>query len=87
MVIQSSIVVHLLFIYYHSLLYIFIIIIDRAVGAPGHGKNAVEGMNARDKQKIKLEMAKLINLELIWDEQTFPSSCRFMKMNNTKMEV
>ena len=38
----------------------FIIIIDREVGAPGNGKYVVDGMNARDKQMLKLEIFRAI---------------------------
>ena len=43
----------------------FTIIIDRAVGAPGNGKNVVDGLNARYKQMHKLAMTKVLNPKLI----------------------
>ena len=44
------------------------IIIYKAVGEPGHGKDVVDGMNVRDKRIIKLSMAKILNTELIYDD-------------------
>ena len=44
-------------IYYLSALaYKYGIIIDRAIGAPGHGKDIVDGLNAVDKQYLKFCM-------------------------------
>ena len=40
-------------------------IIDRAVRAPGNGKDVVDGMNDRDKWMLKLEMANMSNPGLI----------------------
>ena len=41
-------------IYYLSIIaYKYGIIIDRAIGAPGHGKDIVDGLNAVDKQYLK----------------------------------
>jgi hypothetical protein len=34
----------------------FAIIIDRAVGAPGHGKDEVDGLNAVDKRYLQTKM-------------------------------
>ena len=42
-----------------------IIVVDREVGAPGHGKYVVGGLNNRYKLMLRLEMEKLLNLELI----------------------
>ena len=63
----------------------FCIIIDREVGAPGRRKGVVYGLNSRDKLMLKLETAKLLNPELIWDNPNFPGSCRFLKMNHIKL--
>ena len=38
------------------------------VGAPGHGKYVVDGLNYRDKQMIRLEMENILNSELILDD-------------------
>ena len=59
--------VSLCVIYFSTLIYCFgiFIIVDRALGAPGHGKYVVDGLNDRDKRMLKLAMAKLLNLELI----------------------
>ena len=43
----------------------FNIIIDRAVVSPGNGKNVVDGLSARDKRMLTLEMEKLVNPGLI----------------------
>ena len=43
----------------------FSIIIDRAVGSPGHGKYVVDGLNDRYKWILKLSMAKILNTKLI----------------------
>ena len=43
----------------------FSVIIDRAVGAPGHGKYLVDGLNTRDKRMLKSEMANLLTHKLI----------------------
>ena len=43
----------------------FSIIIDKAVGSPGHGKYIVGVMNAREKWMLKLAMKKLLNIKLI----------------------
>ena len=69
MIDQSSISVHLILIFYHILLYNFIIIIDREVGAPVHGKYCFGGLNAKYKRTLKLAMEKLVNPELIKDDQ------------------
>ena len=42
-------------------------------------------MNYREKLIPKLEMAKLLNLELILDDPKISGSFRFMKIKNTKM--
>ena len=47
----------------------FSIIIDRAVGAPGHVKDVVSGLNARDKFMRKLSMENLFNPGFIRGEQ------------------
>ena len=47
------------------------IIIDRAVGAPGHVKYVVGSHNSRDKQMHNLAMAKLLNTKLILDDPIF----------------
>ena len=39
------------------------IIIDRAVGAPGHGKDQVDRLNAVDKRFINEKMALIITPE------------------------
>ena len=44
------------------------ILIERAVGSPGHVKYMVNDLNARDKWLLKLAMAKLLNPKLIWDK-------------------
>ena len=45
-------------LYFLSLLaYEFSIIIDRAVGSPGHGKDLVDGLNAVDKRYLKVIMS------------------------------
>ena len=42
-------------LYFHSLLsFHYSIIIDRAAGAPGHGKASVNGLNVVDKQYFKI---------------------------------
>ena len=46
------------------------IIIDRAVGSPGHG-NVVDGLNARYKRVLNLATAKLLNMKLIRDDPMF----------------
>ena len=43
----------------------FCIIIDRAVGAPGHVKYFVGSLSARDKLIIELTMEKRFNTELV----------------------
>jgi hypothetical protein len=35
------------------------ITIDRAIGAPGHGKDEVDGLNATDKRFLKVKMAQI----------------------------
>ena len=67
--------------------YISFIVIDRVVGAPGHGKYVVDGLNAIEKWIFKLSMTKLLNPELICDGTNFSSLCRFMTTNNTKIQV
>ena len=47
------------------------IIIDRSVGAPGHVKDAVVGMNAIYKHMLKLATAKILNPLLIPDGPHF----------------
>ena len=64
MVSEIIFIVGLVFIYYHIVLYIFIII-DRAVGAPVHGKNIFNGMNNRDKHIFRVTMANILNPALI----------------------
>ena len=39
--------------------------IDRVVGAPGHRKYIVGGINSRDKRMLQLAMAKLLNTKII----------------------
>ena len=39
------------------------IVIDRAVGAPGHGKDVVDGLNAVDKRYLKQCMFRLLHPE------------------------
>eukprot|EP00957_Ditylum_brightwellii_P150252 11442402-Ditylum_brightwellii.AAC.1 len=34
------------------------IVIDRAVGAPGHGKDVVDGLNAADKKFLRTAMLR-----------------------------
>ena len=63
----------------------FCIIIEREIGAPGHEKYVDDSLNSRDKQMIKLEMENILNPELICGDPNFPSSCRFTKMNKTKL--
>ena len=48
-----------------------IIIIIRAVGAPVHGKDVVNGLNTRYKRMVKLEMENIIKSELICDDPNF----------------
>ena len=36
---------------------------DRAINAPGHGKNVVEGLNATEKRYLKGEMKLISKLE------------------------
>ena len=43
----------------------FSIINNRPVGAPGHGKYSVYGLNSGDKLMLKLETEKLLNPELV----------------------
>ena len=50
---------------------IFSIIVDRVIFAPIHGKDVVDGLNARDKWMLKLEMANISNPELIFDNPNF----------------
>ena len=75
MVAQISITVHLIFIYYLVLLYIFIII-DREVGAPGHVKYFY-GLNDRYKLILKLAVKKLLNPEIIHYDHIF----KFMEVH------
>ena len=49
----------------------FSIIIDRAVGAPGNGKDVVYGLNTRYKLMPQLEMSKLLNTKSILDYPIF----------------
>ena len=39
------------------------IVVDCAVGAPGHGKDVVDGLNAVDKRYLKQCMFRLLNPE------------------------
>ena len=41
----------------------FLIIIDRSVGAPGHGKDVVYVLNVREKMMLKLEITNILNHE------------------------
>ena len=50
---------------------IFSIIVDRVIFAPIHGKDVVDGLTARDKWMLKLEMANISNPELIFDNPNF----------------
>ena len=78
--------------YLYNTIYIdveYCIIINREVGAPGHGKYVVDGLNSRDKRVFKLAMANILNPRLIQDNQIFQvhadswkwimSSCKFIK--------
>ena len=55
------------------------------IGAYGHGKYVVGGMNARYKFMFKLLMEDLFNYEWITDDTIFSSSCRFMKIKKIKL--
>jgi hypothetical protein len=41
----------------------FNVVIDRAVGAPGHGKDVVDGLNAVDKRFLRNAMFRILNPE------------------------
>lgn len=49
------------------------IVIDCAVGAPGHGKDIVDGLNAVDKRYLKTAMFRVINPEENGSEKTMNS--------------
>ena len=51
------------------------------VGSPGHAKDVVDYLNARDKQMPKLEMAKILNPELISD---YPNCYTLMKFHENE---
>ena len=61
--------------------FITFIIVDRAVGAPGHGKYVVDVMNARHKQMIKSTIEELWNPELIRD---YPIFSNFMQVHENE---
>ena len=63
----------------------YYIIIDRAVGSPGYGRYGLDGLNAIDKQMLRLTMANLLNTKLIRYEPKKSSSCRFMKIKKIKL--
>jgi len=48
----------------------FDIVIDCAVGAPGHGKDVVDGLNAVDKRFLRTAMMRILN-----PEEEFDSKC------------
>ena len=64
----------------------FSIIVDRAVGAPGHVKDVVDGLNYRDKRMLTLSMERLLNPKLIRDVPNISSSCRLTNTNNIKLK-
>ena len=47
------------FIFLSMLLHAYQITIDRAVGAPGHGKDVVDGLNAVDKNYLFKLMSRI----------------------------
>ena len=47
------------------------IVIYKMVGSPGHDKNVVDGLNARYKQMLKLEMEVILNNELFCCDTNF----------------
>ena len=49
----------------------FFIVINKTFGAPGHGNNVVDGLNARYKQMLKLEMEMILNNELFCCDTNF----------------
>ena len=49
------------------------VVIDRAIGAPGHGKDVVDGLNAVDKRYLKTAMFRIINPEENGSEKTMNS--------------
>ena len=49
------------------------IVIDRAVGAPGHGKDIVDGLNAVDKRYLKTAMFRTVNPEKNGSKKTMNS--------------
>ena len=55
----------------------FIIIIDIAVGSPGHIKDVFDILNIIDKWMLKIATAKQLNPELIRDEK-YSSPFRFI---------
>ena len=60
-------------------------IIDVSVVAPGHGKDLVDGLNARDKNMLNLSMENILKPKLIRDDTQNASSRRFIKMNEIKL--
>ena len=50
--VANSIVVALLYFFLSILSTNFNIIVDRMIGAPGHGKDVVDGINAFDKRYL-----------------------------------
>ena len=51
---------------------------DISVGAPGHGKFIVDGMNSRYKQMLKLSMEKLSNPKI---SQYYQMLIKFMQVH------
>ena len=49
------------------------VVIDCAIGAPGHGKDVVDGLNAVDKRYLKTAMFRIINPEENGSEKTMNS--------------
>ena len=70
MIVQISITVHLLFIYYHFF-FRFFIIVYKEVGTPGHDKDVVDALNDIYKCMLKLAIKKLLNSKLICDDLNF----------------
>ena len=59
----------------------FHVIIDRAVGSPGHGKDVIDGLNYRNKCMLKLSMVNLLNTKLIQDG---PIVFKFMQFHENE---
>ena len=61
--------------------FIIFIFVYRVVGAPGHVKNVVDGLNTRNKLMLKLETEDLLNPELISDD---PDIFKFMQVHENE---